>query len=81
MDLGSWLRRLGLAQYETAFRENAINEAILPKLTAEDLKDIGVTVVGVATFCSRRLLRYEAKRPPGRRMGAARALTEETFNT
>jgi len=37
---------LGLAQYEAAFRENAINEAILPKLTAEDLKDIGVTAVG-----------------------------------
>jgi class 3 adenylate cyclase/predicted ATPase len=46
MDLGSWLRSLGLAQYEPAFRENAINEAILPKLTAEDLKDIGVTAVG-----------------------------------
>jgi class 3 adenylate cyclase len=46
MDLGSWLRTLGLAQYEAAFRENAINEAILPKLTAEDLKDIGVTAVG-----------------------------------
>jgi class 3 adenylate cyclase/predicted ATPase len=46
MDLGSWLRSLGLAQYEAAFRENAINEAILPKLTAEDLKDIGVTAVG-----------------------------------
>jgi class 3 adenylate cyclase len=46
MDLGSWLRSLGLAQYEEAFRENAINEAILPKLTAEDLKDIGVTAVG-----------------------------------
>ena len=42
MDLGSWLRSLSLAQYEAAFRENAINEAILPKLTAEDLKDIGV---------------------------------------
>jgi hypothetical protein len=46
MDLGSWLRSLGLAQYEAAFRENAINEAILSKLTAEDLKDIGVTAVG-----------------------------------
>jgi class 3 adenylate cyclase/predicted ATPase len=46
MDLGSWLRSLGLAQYEAAFRENAINEAILPKLTAEDLKDMGVTAVG-----------------------------------
>jgi SAM domain (Sterile alpha motif) len=46
MDLEGWLRSLGLAPYEAAFRENASNEAILPKLTAEDLKDIGVTAVG-----------------------------------
>ena len=46
MNVGGWLRSLGLAQYEAAFRENAINEAILPKLTAEDLKDIGVAAVG-----------------------------------
>jgi SAM domain (Sterile alpha motif) len=46
MDLGGWLRSVGRARYEAAFRENAINEAILPKLTAEDLKDIGVTAVG-----------------------------------
>jgi class 3 adenylate cyclase/predicted ATPase/tRNA A37 threonylcarbamoyladenosine biosynthesis protein TsaE len=46
MDLGGWLRRLGLEQYEAAFRENEIDEAILPKLTAEDLKDLGVGLVG-----------------------------------
>ena len=46
MNVGSWLRSLGLAQYEAAFHGNAINEAILPKLTAEDLKDMGVTAVG-----------------------------------
>jgi hypothetical protein len=46
MDLGSWLRSLGLARYEAAFRENEIDEAILPKLTAEDLREIGVTAVG-----------------------------------
>ena len=46
MDLGGWLRSLGLGQYETAFRENAINEKVLPSLTAEDLKDLGVSMVG-----------------------------------
>jgi class 3 adenylate cyclase len=46
MDLGGWLRRLGLDQYEAAFRENEIDETILPKLTAEDLKDLGVSIVG-----------------------------------
>ena len=46
MDLGSWLRSLGLEQYEAAFRENAIDEKVLPRLTAEDLKDLGVVIVG-----------------------------------
>ena len=46
MDLGGWLRSLGLEQYEAAFRENAIDDTVLPTLTAEDLKDLGVRIVG-----------------------------------
>src|ERR1700747_714669 len=46
MDVGGWLRRLGLEHYEAAFRENEIDDTVLPALTAEDLKDLGVVVVG-----------------------------------
>jgi class 3 adenylate cyclase/predicted ATPase len=46
MDLRDWLRSLGLAQYEASFRENAIDDTVLPSLTAEDLKDLGVNLVG-----------------------------------
>jgi len=46
MDVGGWLRRLGLEQYEATFRENAISERVLPNLTAEDLKDMGIGKVG-----------------------------------
>jgi class 3 adenylate cyclase len=46
MDIGGWLRSLGLEQYEAAFRDNGVDETILPKLTAEDVKDLGVTAVG-----------------------------------
>ena len=46
MDVGAWLRSLGLDQYEAAFRDNAVDDAVLPKLTAEDLKELGVVVVG-----------------------------------
>ena len=46
MDVVVWLRSLGLGQYETAFRENEITEKVLPSLTAEDLKEIGVGPVG-----------------------------------
>src|ERR1700720_5021444 len=46
MDLGGWLRSLGLERYEAAFRENEINDRVLPSLTAEDLKELGVAVLG-----------------------------------
>jgi class 3 adenylate cyclase/predicted ATPase len=46
VDIAGWLRELGLERYEEAFRENEIDGEILPKLTADDLKDIGVTTVG-----------------------------------
>jgi hypothetical protein len=46
MDVAAWLRGLGLEGYEAAFRDNEIDWAVLPKLTADDLKDIGVTAVG-----------------------------------
>ena len=46
MDLRDWLRSLGLERYEVAFRENEIDETVLPSLTAEDLKDLGVGIVG-----------------------------------
>ena len=46
MDVGDWLRSLGLGQYEAAFRDNEIDGAVLPKLTVDDLKDLGVAAVG-----------------------------------
>jgi class 3 adenylate cyclase len=46
MDVGSWLRGLSLERYEAAFRENEIDETVLPSLTAEDLKELGVDAVG-----------------------------------
>jgi len=45
-DLGGWLRRLGLEQYEAAFHENDIDDTVLPSLTADDLKNLGVGIVG-----------------------------------
>src|SRR5262249_24584169 len=46
MDIGGWLRSLGLQRYEAAFRENEIDETVLPSLTHETLKELGVTAVG-----------------------------------
>lgn len=46
MDIGIWLRDLGLAQYESAFRDNEIDFELLQHLTVEDLKDLGISSVG-----------------------------------
>ena len=46
MDLREWLLKLGLERYEPVFRDNNVDAALLPSLTAEDLKDLGVTLVG-----------------------------------
>ena len=46
MDITAWLNRLGLQQYEQAFRDNDVDAEVLPELTADDLISIGITSVG-----------------------------------
>ena len=46
MDVAEWLRGLGLERYAVAFHDNEIDWAALPKLTAEDLQDLGVVLGG-----------------------------------
>ena len=46
MDVASWLRSLALERYEAAFRENDVDAELLANLTADDLKEIGITSFG-----------------------------------
>ena len=46
MDIVVWLRSLGLGKYEAIFRENDIDETVLPSLTHENLKELGVASFG-----------------------------------
>jgi class 3 adenylate cyclase/predicted ATPase len=46
MDVAAWLHGLGLEEYTSAFRVNAVDGEVLRELTADDLKDLGVTLVG-----------------------------------
>jgi class 3 adenylate cyclase len=46
MDIVVWLRTLGLGKYEAVFRENDIDETVLPSLTHENLKELGVASLG-----------------------------------
>ena len=69
MDIGGWLRGLGLERYEQAFRENEIDLRVLPELTADDLKELGVAAIG-----HRRLL---LKAIADLAAGAGRAAAED----
>jgi SAM domain (Sterile alpha motif)/SPOR domain len=42
MDIGGWLRSLGLEQYEAAFHANAVGADVLRDLTDQDLQKLGV---------------------------------------
>src|ERR1700757_2835204 len=69
MDIGGWLRELGLERYEQAFRDNEIELRVLPELTADDLKELGVAAIG-----HRRLL---LKTIADLAAGAGRAAAED----
>src|SRR5271166_3201650 len=65
MDVVVWLRSLGLGKYEAAFRENEIDETVLPSLTHEILKELGVTAIGhrLKLLDAVAALRAEASEP------------------
>jgi class 3 adenylate cyclase/tetratricopeptide (TPR) repeat protein len=46
MDVGEWLRSLGLSRYEEAFRDAEIGPDVLPDLTDSDLEKLGVPLAG-----------------------------------
>ena len=62
MDVGGWLRGLGLGQYAEKFRDNKIDADLLPRLTVDDLKDIGVSLVGDRRRLTRRDRRNSRRR-------------------
>ena len=46
---GAWASE----EYEVLFRENDIDETVLPNLTAEDLKELGVASLGHRRIAAR----------------------------
>jgi class 3 adenylate cyclase len=69
MDIGGWLRGLGLERYEQAFRENEIDLRVLPELTADDLKELGVAAIGHRRLLLKAIADFAA--------GAGRAAAED----
>ncbi|HKM87888.1 MAG TPA: SAM domain-containing protein, partial [Xanthobacteraceae bacterium] len=42
--IAEWLEQLGMSEYAQRFAENDIDSSVLPHLTDQDLKDLGVSL-------------------------------------
>jgi class 3 adenylate cyclase/tetratricopeptide (TPR) repeat protein len=74
VQIAAWLKSLGLEEYEHSFREHAIDPDVLLKLTAEDLKDLGINAVGHR----RKLLDAIAALPASSGIDIRRPIAPET---
>src|SRR4051794_36042159 len=76
IDITAWLGKLGLEQYAATFRDNAIDSRVLPRLTAEDLKDLGVTLVGHRRRLLEAIAALDAEAPAALREPTPRDASE-----
>src|SRR6516162_5546510 len=75
MDVASWLRTLGLEQYEPVFRQNEIDHDVLPELTDADLEKLGVPM-GHRKRLVRAIARLSAAEPTAAPISAAASTAE-----
>jgi predicted ATPase/class 3 adenylate cyclase len=73
MNVARWLRKLGLEEYEPKFRENKIDVDVLPSLTSEDLKDLGINLVGDRRRLLDAIAALRAEAAPARNAAATPA--------
>jgi class 3 adenylate cyclase/tetratricopeptide (TPR) repeat protein len=71
MDVVAWLRGLGLERYAPAFRDNDIDGDLLRRLTAEDLRELGVTSVGHRRRLLDAIAAFDASTPVADTSGLA----------
>ena len=76
MDVGEWLRSLGLGRYEDAFREAEIGPDVLPDLTDSDLEKLGVPLGD-----RKRLLKAIASLGPAQVLAEPRGLSPTPLST
>jgi len=76
MDVAEWLRDLGLSEYVAVFDSNAITTDLLPTLTADDLKDLGVTIIGHRRRLLNAILALRTDTEPVAEPGAAEPFAE-----
>src|SRR5436189_3915093 len=61
-DLAQWLEKLGMSEYAQRFAENRIDLSVLPDLTEQDLKELGI-VLGDRRKILRAIARLDATAP------------------
>ncbi|HKF65315.1 MAG TPA: adenylate/guanylate cyclase domain-containing protein, partial [Vicinamibacterales bacterium] len=71
MDVAAWLRDLGLERYASLFRDHKIDWDVLPKLTSEDLKEIGVLPIGHRRRLLHAIATFGSNLPPSAAPAAA----------
>ena len=76
-DITEWLDDLGLAQYAEAFAENGVDFDLLPEITNDDLKDLGV----VRLVDRKRILKAIADLGAGARETAPEVAPEDKAAT
>ena len=86
MDLGDWLKGLGLGRYEATFREHEIDADVLPDLTETDLEKIGLPLgarkrlmKGIAGLASKEALPSRGTLAPPRETSAGARLQQMDF--
>jgi class 3 adenylate cyclase/predicted ATPase len=62
--VADWLQKLGLGKYAQSFAENDISFSILPELTDQDLKELGVASLGHRRQLLRAIAELTAGEPP-----------------
>jgi hypothetical protein len=77
MDVADWLRQLGLERYEAAFRANDVSAEVLLRLTADDLRELGVLSVGHRRQMLDAIEALRSVEPPMADLGARFALAAE----
>src|SRR6516162_6160325 len=65
-----------MEQYEQAFRENAIDAAVLPELTADDLRELGVSLIGHRRKLLAAIAALHSDRSPAAETGPAAPTAE-----
>ena len=87
MDIGEWLRSLGLEKYEAVFRDNEIEVDVLPELTELDLEKLGLPLgprkrllKAIATLAAEQKLAVSSGPPPVRPDAAERRQVTVMFS-